>query len=131
MGAASSVKPAAVGPASSDTAADFPAKSRLYGFSDGITEGESWVEEGSRFVPSRRPDGVMAATQFGPNAGAIMNQVTSSSDSTPAPLAVEAAEISKKLQLINAAAVNGDKSLLLKLLDGDFRMLLMQNEFGR
>lgn len=42
-----------------------------------------------------------------------------------------AAETMEKLGMINAAAVNGDKSSLVRVLDGDCRLLWLRDDFGR
>ena len=73
------------------------------------------------------PAGAELETDHEPGGPGIATTLSASS----APLTMAAGEVSRKLRLINAAAVNGDKSSLVKLLDGDLRLLLIQNEFGR
>ena len=51
--------------------------------------------------------------------------VNSSSTLLTAPQTIE------KLRLINAAAVNGEKSNLLRMVDGNSRLFWVQDDFGR
>ena len=44
---------------------------------------------------------------------------------------INAAMATEKLSLINAAAVNGDKSSLVKIVDGNASLLWLQDDFGR
>jgi len=44
---------------------------------------------------------------------------------------INAAMATEKLRLINAAAVNGDKSSLVKIVDGNASLLWLQDDFGR
>ena len=62
-------------------------------------------------------------------------QTTMTDGTLPSPSLTTSSEVaeemSKRLQAINTAAVNGEKSLLLKLIDGNYGLLLKHNEFGR
>ena len=56
----------------------------------------------------------------------------SSSDPTSSSaVAATAAKTAQTLRLINAAAVNGEKSTIAKLIDGNPNVLLMRDCFGR
>ena len=59
----------------------------------------------------------------------LVTDIHSSTLAEPPAFAVP--QTLEKLRLINAAAVNGEKSNLLRIVDGDSRLFWLQDDFGR
>ena len=144
MGAVSSIQPVpatSIDVAGSNQSTSLAGRCRLYGAGEDIdaAKGEP-LAPGQDSFPSlsfhHRGEHWDEGISTGYRAKAVdanlsVQTTTELAEMAALPSSTDAVEMAKKMQSINAAAVNGEKSLLLKLIDGNSRLLLTQNEFGR